>query len=338
MEIGECAFQGCESITSMIIPENVEFIGYGAFEGCINLKSITIPDGVTYISEYVFEDCLDLTIYGKCLSFAEEYAKKNNIKFSVVTDNGGSGGVSIPKSVQIKFDANGGKTATAQKTVTVGKNYGTLPVPIRTGYQFDGWYTAKEGGSNVLSSTQVKMNTNQVLYARWSALKYKVSFNGNKGKASAGSKTVAYGSDYGKLPTAKRGGYTHKGWFTASKGGQKILSGTQVSLQKNQTLYAQWSKVTVSKVSSFKLKNKNPKKMEITIKEVKGAKGYQIVYGTNSSISKNKKTINASSIGTNIAKLKKGTTYYVKVRAYKVDSTGIKIYGNYSKLNKLKIR
>ena len=36
-------------------------------------------------------------------------------------------------------------------------------------------------------------------------------------------------------------------------------------------------------------------------------------------------------------KLKKGKTYYVRVRAYKKDSTGRKVYGKYSTVKKIKI-
>ena len=38
-----------------------------------------------------------------------------------------------------------------------------------------------------------------------------------------------------------------------------------------------------------------------------------------------------------ITKLKKGKTYYIKVRAYKMDSQGNKVYGSYSKIKKIKI-
>lgn len=39
-----------------------------------------------------------------------------------------------------------------------------------------------------------------------------------------------------------------------------------------------------------------------------------------------------------IKKLKKGKTYYVKVRAYKLDKQNNKAYGPYSKVKKLKIK
>ena len=37
-------------------------------------------------------------------------------------------------------------------------------------------------------------------------------------------------------------------------------------------------------------------------------------------------------------KLKKGKTYYVKVRAYKKDSANSKVYGSYSAVKKVKIK
>ena len=39
--------QGCTSLTSITIPNNVTIIGSSAFEGCTSLTSITIPDNVT---------------------------------------------------------------------------------------------------------------------------------------------------------------------------------------------------------------------------------------------------------------------------------------------------
>ena len=47
----------------------------------------------------------------------------------------------------VTFDANGGTTPTASKSVTYNSTYGTLPTPTRTGYTFNGWYTAASGGT-----------------------------------------------------------------------------------------------------------------------------------------------------------------------------------------------
>ena len=59
--IGEAAFSGCDSLTSVTIPDGVTSIGEGAFSGCSGLTSITIPDSVTSIGEAAFSGCGGLT-------------------------------------------------------------------------------------------------------------------------------------------------------------------------------------------------------------------------------------------------------------------------------------
>ena len=82
--IRDDTFYSCSSLTSIIIPDSVTSIGNKAFYGCTNLTSITIPKRVTSIGDYTFTDCNNLTIYGYKNSYAEEYAKTNNIKFAVI--------------------------------------------------------------------------------------------------------------------------------------------------------------------------------------------------------------------------------------------------------------
>ncbi|MGN0624414.1 MAG: leucine-rich repeat protein [Oscillospiraceae bacterium] len=59
--IGDYAFEGCESLTSITIPNNVTSIGEGAFAWCENLTSITIPNSVTSIGDSAFYKCTSLT-------------------------------------------------------------------------------------------------------------------------------------------------------------------------------------------------------------------------------------------------------------------------------------
>ncbi len=59
--IGDYAFYGCSSLTSITIPNGVTSIGYSAFIDCSSLTSITIPNGVTSIGYSAFIDCSSLT-------------------------------------------------------------------------------------------------------------------------------------------------------------------------------------------------------------------------------------------------------------------------------------
>lgn len=68
------------------IPMGVTDIADYAFFGCINLTDIEIPSSVTSIGRDVVWGCSkDLIIYCQSGSYAEEYAKKNGIKYSNTT-------------------------------------------------------------------------------------------------------------------------------------------------------------------------------------------------------------------------------------------------------------
>ena len=59
--IGNYAFSGCRSLTSVTIGKGVTSIGDWAFGDCSNLTSVTIPTSVTIISDSAFESCDNLT-------------------------------------------------------------------------------------------------------------------------------------------------------------------------------------------------------------------------------------------------------------------------------------
>ena len=81
-----------------------------------------------------------------------------------------SGAVARPLTVT--FDPNGGMLAEADKTKSLmtGEPYGTLPVPSYAGYDFTGWYTEQNGGTEIKENTTVTVFGTQTLYAHWTPI------------------------------------------------------------------------------------------------------------------------------------------------------------------------
>ena len=80
-EIGRSAFDGCKGLSDLALPGSVKRIGYCAFSGCEKLKSLTIPESIMEIQDRAFLACPNLTIHAPAGSYAEQYAKENNIPF-----------------------------------------------------------------------------------------------------------------------------------------------------------------------------------------------------------------------------------------------------------------
>ena len=144
------------------------------------------------------------------------------------------------KMYVVTFNANGGSVSQSSKSVTQGETYGALPAPTRAGYSFDGWFAATDGGTQVTSETIVSLSDNQELFARWTPLRYVVTFNANGGSVSPERKEVTQGGAYGALPAPTRAGYIFSGWFTATDGGTQVTPKTTVNLSDNQELFARW--------------------------------------------------------------------------------------------------
>ena len=85
----------------------------------------------------------------------------------------------------ITFNPNGGTlTGAATATTDTDGKLASLPTPSRSGYTFDGWFTAAEGGNAV--STDKVYTENTTLYAHWTE-KSSTGGGGGGGGSSGGS-------------------------------------------------------------------------------------------------------------------------------------------------------
>lgn len=69
----------------------------------------------------------------------------------------------------VRFDANGGRlrSSLSELRISEGDAFGQLPVPIREGYDLDGWFTAGDGGRQVLETDIFDGQADLTLYAHW---------------------------------------------------------------------------------------------------------------------------------------------------------------------------
>ena len=142
----------------------------------------------------------------------------------------------IADTYTVTFDSTGGSEVTT-KTIDVlyGEQLGDMPVPIRTGYFFRGWYDAPVegkcyGNSDGKGTSRYDKTENCTLYAQWVINRYTITFD-----TAGGSEIAPITQDYGTAITAPanptREGYTFIGW-------DKAIPATMPA--ENITLKARW--------------------------------------------------------------------------------------------------
>ena len=193
--------------------------------------------------------------------------------------------------------------------------------------------TAKAPGRTKITVTSAENSSYQTSCTV--TVPYNITYKLNKGKNNASNPSTYYGKKI-TLKNPSRKGYTFAGWYTDAKFKKKIKT-IESSAKCDYTLYAKWTKVNVAKVSITSAKNSKSKQILLKYKKISGIKGYEISYSTDKKFKKAVTRKNTTKTSYTISKLKKGKTYYVRIRAYKVDSTGKKVYGKYTSVKKVKV-
>lgn len=172
-----------------------------------------------------------------------EADKLNNseiIEFTVVGDN-----------KVVTFDPNGGVINNNTISLTKGSRMGEMPKPTKKGYEFVGWYTAKESGVEITKETIISKNI--TVYARWASGAYAVRLHMNDGaddQETTVDQMFATGQATKLYSIKELGweveGYKFAGWATRSGGDIKYTDGEKIIYEKADAdgvthLYAVWT-------------------------------------------------------------------------------------------------
>lgn len=319
--IGEYAFGGCQNLTEAAIPNYVKSIGGGAFEGCKKLKNVRLPDGLRMIDAWTFSGC-------ESLESIELPPKVTTLWHSAFSN------CKNLKKVMVLGKASLGYSVFSNcsnlRDVIFVKGMGDFS---KTEYAFDN--CSKDlvvWGKNGFEG-EINTGEQKVLF-RNLPQKIKVTFVKNGGgKPDRKSIKAPFYEKYGKLATVSRKGYLFDGWYTEKEGGSKVTAAARIENPRAHKLYAHWTKISLDRASITKLKKSGSGKLRVKWKKVPGAEGYQLLWADNKKFrSAEKKLTNRTVLL--IKKAKTGGKCYVKVRAYKTDSAGKKVYGTYSKVQK----
>ena len=136
--------------------------------------------------------------------------------------------------VKLSFETNGGSSI---ETVEVkkGESY-ELPVPTRTGYEFDGWFTDENFSGSAVTSTTPESNL--TFYAKWTQL-YTVTLDLDGGSLSTTSLSLKAGVNlYNAVKELAPSKANHQfaGWFK----GEDALTESAVMPSENVTLKAKY--------------------------------------------------------------------------------------------------
>ena len=156
---------------------------------------------------------------------------------------------------------------TYDETKALTKNGYTL-----TGWSFVEWNTKADGTGTSYSNEANVVNLNStngatvILYAKWTANKYTVTYNYNNATAgnSALNKQVTYNYEYGELPTptrnytvtfnskggstceAKTATWNFEGWYKETSFETPITAEKIVSIADNHTINVKWTGGTIT--------------------------------------------------------------------------------------------
>lgn len=240
------AFQNCNRLSDVTIPNTVSDIGDNAFSGCSRLSNITLL-GIT-------PPAIGVGVLDNCSAII------NVPQNAVVTYQGAPGWDTYSTSIVyigastycLIYDGNGADSGNVpMMRVSAVGGYpiivdGNTDGLTRAGCTFNGWNTAPDGSGNAKNAgdTIQLMGGRITLYAQWYHPDWVVTFDSQEADIPAfpSSRTiVAPANTMGTLPAEPlRAGYNFAGWYTKPDGqGNQVTTSTVI--YGNTAVYAKWN-------------------------------------------------------------------------------------------------
>ncbi len=353
--MADYAFSGCDSLTSITIPDSVKSIGNRVFSNCSNLKSITIPNGVRSIGNGAFQNCTSI----KLVTIPDSVTNIGELAFSRCTS---LTSITIPDSVtSIGYYAFGydfykeGLIKLTNFTIygikgTVAETYasknGFTFIDINHTHTASSWITDKKATVNTAGKKHKEctecgeiLETATIKQLKCSKPKLKSIENTEYGVLTKWSKVSGADKYYVYRKTGSNGKYTKIGSTTktyytdkTAKSGKKYYYIVKAINEAGSSSSS--SSLTKYYLADTILKTPSSKKSGITLKwsKVTGADGYMVYRKTGSGSYSKIATVKGSTKVTYTDKsAKKGKTYTYKIKAYKS-----KTYSEYSNTKTIK--
>lgn len=144
----------------------------------------------------------------------------------------------------IQYETDGGKFVDEIKEEYTIFDEITLPVPVKDGYEFKGWYLNEDFDGKTISIIAKNTRKDYVLYAKWEKI-YNINYELDGGTLPKDAINYYHQGLEEKLPIPTKTGYVFMGWndkTTATSGYTSI----PISYEQDITIKAIWKKCLYS--------------------------------------------------------------------------------------------
>lgn len=371
--IGEQAFHNCTSLTSIFIPNKVKTISNEAFFNCTSLKEAYISPSVTSIQTEIFKSCtnlekivfggenlnygvLTISATGATLYYPEKYSsswadytsmKMKSYRSSTALSISGGKDIAPGDKINLKITSVPANSEFADIYKITSSN------PTVATVSGDGTVIARATGVTTITVTNINGITKSVDISVTPASPEKVKVTSKSTTSAVVSwksglnvtgynvyRSTSKNGTYKKVGKSTTDSYTDKGLTKGKTYFYKVASyvtsnGKQVISEYSAPVSITACAPAPATVSAKKAKSGAAK---ITWAKSTGCTGYEVYFASSAKGKFSKATSigKASTVSYTKSGLKKGKTYYFKVRSY-TTVNGKKIYSNYTKTVKVKV-